>query len=541
MPRGSTTGHAGEYNGNMPELRWMEGDEARRVRLEGRVAGIGRASGNAVVIKDFSVSRNHAKVERRGDHWWAVDLGSTNGVKINGQYVSEAPLSDGDRIQVGNYVVFFHHADSGTSNLVSSGTVVRSLDEFRESLRLDRPSTVAPIPAASHRERILEALASVARTLLEVEELQPVLEKVMEAVFAQLPAERAYILLFSPGGEPELRIARSAGGAVFSEAPVSTTILELVTKQKVAVLTSDAQADERFAAGASIRLHQIRSAMCAPLWHREAVIGVLFVDTPLATGCFQNEHLDLLAALANYAAVAIDRARLYESIRQERRARERLERYHSPAVVEAIVNHLQAAGEVERHETREVTLMFADIVGFTTRCATMDPPDVARFLNQFFSLASDSVFEFGGTIDKFIGDAVMAFFGAPMQQPDHAERAVLAALALRRRLQRWNRERELAGLDVVEIRTALNTGPVVVGEIGSATRVDYTVLGNTVNVAARLEGIALPGQVVLGDVTQRSVAHMFPTGHIGNVEIRGLTGRLPVFRLLTEELTGSGA
>jgi adenylate cyclase len=133
----------------------------------------------------------------------------------------------------------------------------------------------------------------------------------------------------------------------------------------------------------------------------------------------------------------------------------------------------------------------------------------------------------------------MAFFGAPLEQPDHAERAVLAALALRRRLATWNHERQLAGLDVVEVRMAVNSGVVVVGEIGSATRVDYTVLGNAVNVAARLEEIvAQPGQIVLGDATQRAVAHLFPTEHLGNIQLRGLQGKLPVFRLLTSELTG---
>jgi adenylate cyclase len=349
------------------------------------------------------------------------------------------------------------------------------------------------------------------------------------------------VLLFTPDGQAELRMARSRGGQHLEEAPVSQTILELVSRQKVAVLTSDAQADERFSAGMSVRLHQIRSAMCAPLWHRDSVIGVLFVDTPLATGCFGPEHLDLLTALANYAAVAIDRARLNDSIREEKRRRERLERYHSPAVVEAIVGKRASAADGERHETREVTVLFADIVGFTSRCEAMEPQEVARFLNEFFTLASDSVFEFGGTLDKFIGDAVMAFFGAPLQQPDHAERAVKAALNLRTRLKGWNHERELAGLEAVEVRMAMNSGLVVVGEIGSANRVDYTVLGNTVNVAARLEEtVAQPGQVVLGDLTQRAIAHLFPTEHLGNVQLRGLQGKLPVFRVLTEEITGAG-
>ncbi len=519
----------------------MEGEVPHRVRLDASPAGVGRASDNKVVLKDFSVSRHHARLEKRGDAWWVVDLGSTNGVKVNTRYATDAMLADGDEIQIGNFNLSFHRSESSGATPMSSATFLRSLEEFREDFHIERepakPGT--PTTASTARERVLEALAQVARTLLEVEELQPVLDKVMEAVFEQLPAERAYILLFNPEGQAELRIARSRGGSPLAEAPVSQTILDLVSRQKVAVLTSDAQADERFAAGLSVRMHQIRSAMCAPLWHRDAVIGVLFVDTPLATGCFTAEHLDLLTALANYAAVAIDRARLNDHIREARRVRERLERYHSPAVVEAIVGRQRGPGDAERHETREVSIVFADIVGFTTRCEGMEPQDVARVLGEFFTLASDSVFEFGGTLDKFIGDAAMAFFGAPLEQPDHAERAVRAALALRRRLATWNHERQLAGLDIVQVRIAVNSGVVVVGEIGSATRVDYTVLGNAVNVAARLEEmVAQPGQIVLGDATQRAVAHLFPTEHLGNVQLRGLQGKLPVFRVLGNDQTG---
>ena len=520
----------------------MDGDEPRAVRLDGEIVGVGRASDNQIILKDYSVSRHHARLEARAGRWWVVDLGSTNGIKLNGSYTTEAALGDGDALEVGNFSLSFHVGLSGQMPAVSSSAFIRSLDEFRESFRIDVASTVAEEPAvgATARERVLEALARVARTLLEVEDLDPVLEKVMEAVFEQLPADRAYILLFTSPDRAELRLARSRGGATLDEVPVSQTILDLVTRKKVAVLTSDAQSDDRFAAGMSVRLHQIRSAMCAPLWHRDSVIGVLFVDTPLATGCFTTEHLDLLTALANYAAVAIDRARLNEAIREQKRIRERLERYHSPAVVEAIVN-THRVGEGDRHETREVTVLFADIVGFTPICEAMEPGEVAALLAEFFSLATESVFEFGGTVDKFIGDAIMAFFGAPLARADHAERAVRACLAMRRRLSRWNHERQLAGLEPLQVRMALNSGVVVVGEIGSANRVDYTILGNTVNVAARIEEtVAQPGQIALGSATQSAVAHLFPTEHLGNVQLRGLQGKLSVFRVLTEEITDSG-
>jgi adenylate cyclase len=519
----------------MAELRWQEGDQTRRLRLETSPAGIGRASDNQAVLKDFSVSRHHARIEQRGESWWVVDLGSTNGVKLNSQYVTEAGLADGDQVAIGNFTLTFNRTEANESVSISSSTFLRSIAEFREDFRLERePAKRAATLATTARERVLEALAQVARTLLEVEELEPVLDKVMEAIFEQLPAERAYILLIVADGTAELRVARSRAGSTQTEVPVSQNFVDLVVRQKVAVLTSDAQADERFSAGMSVRLHQIRSAMCAPLWHRDSVIGVLFVDTPLATGCFTAEHLDLLTALANYSAVAIDRARLNEAIREEKRRRERLERYHSPAVVEAIVG--KQLGEGERTETREVSVMFADIVGFTTRCQGMEPQDVAQFLTEFFSLASDAVFQYGGTLDKFIGDAVMAFFGAPMHQADHAERSVRAALEIQRRIATWNAQRLANGLDEVQIRVAINSGPVVVGDIGSETRVDYTILGNTVNVAARLEEmVAKPGWTVIGHGTERALGVHFQTELLGNIQLRGLQGKLPVYRVLGDE------
>ncbi len=529
------------YNAGVPELRWTEEEAIRTARLEGGSTGIGRASDNGILLRDFSVSRHHARLDDRDDGWWVVDLGSTNGVKVNGRYVSESRLAEGDRLQVGNFTLHFLSAQERPEAPLGSATFLRPLEEFRQDFPIEtlRPGKRSPGHAVSLRERVLEAFAQVARSLLEADDLEAVLDRVMGAVFRELSGERAFILLFTCEGRPELRVSRSRQGKPLPEPPVSQTILDLIIRDRVAVLTTDAQADGRFAEGASVRMHGIRSAMCAPLWHRETVNGVLFVDTPMAVGQFGPDHLDLLTALANVAAVAIDRARLSASVEEERRIRERLERYHSPAVVEAIVGRRPATTGPDRPETREVSVLFADIVGFTARCESMEPPEVARFLTRFFSLASDVVFEYGGTLDKFVGDSVMAFFGAPLPQDDHAERAVQAAITLRRRLRRFNFERRLAGGTPVEVRIAINTGPVVVGDIGSATRVDYTVLGNAVNVAARLqESVARPGDIVLGPATHRAVAGVVPTEALGEVQLRGLQGATEVFRVIPGPDTG---
>src|SRR5215468_12375394 len=184
----------------------------------------------------------------------------------------------------------------------------------------------------------------------------------------------------------------------------------MVVRQKVAVLTSDAQTDQRFEAGMSIRMQQIRSAMCAPLWNRDSVIGVIHVDSPMHVGTFTEQDLDLLTALSNFAAVSIERARLHEKVAEEKRIRGRLERYHSPQVVDEIIADAEATGAFKSARTKTVTIMFADLVGFTTWSEKMAAQELAALLTRFFTLASDAVFSQGGTIDKFIGDAVMAFF-----------------------------------------------------------------------------------------------------------------------------------
>src|SRR5213075_3436251 len=194
----------------------------------------------------------------------------------------------------------------------------------------------------------------------------------------------------------------------------------------------------RLLGGKSIAIHGIRSAMCVPLWNKAHVIGAVQVDSPIHIGRFTEEDLDLLTALANFAAVAIERAQLAEKIEQERKIRSKMERYHSPAVIDEIVKGVITVSADETEiRAAEVSILFADISGFTTVSETKAPEEVAEFLSRFFSCAVESIFAFGGTLDKFIGDAVMAFFGAPIPQDDHADRAILAGLMMQRLVGEW--------------------------------------------------------------------------------------------------------
>ena len=407
---------------------------------------------------------------------------------MNGEFAARSPLKANDILSVGTFTLQVHEQPTTRSIAAksisdSSSTFVRSIADFNRDFNLEATGTgITDVggtlagrrhPPEKAREKIFEILVQVARTLIEAPDVDQILSKVVDLLFDFLPAERAVVVLREDGDRLVATLARQRGRAGPEAAETfSHTIVETVVRERVAVLTSDALTDGRFEAGQSIRIQQIRSAMCVPLWNRENVIGALHVDTPLKTGTFTADDLDLLTALGNFAAVAIERARLQGRVAREERIRERLARYHSPGVVEEIVS--EEPSGVEKVRTRDVSVFFADIVGFSTSAEEMAPDELSRFLETVFTFAADAIFEQGGTLDKFIGDAVMAFFGAPIAQPDHPRRAVAAAAKLIESLTAWNAERAGRGEPRVAVRVGVNTGRAVVGDIGSDRRVDYT-------------------------------------------------------------------
>jgi adenylate cyclase len=181
---------------------------------------------------------------------------------------------------------------------------------------------------------------------------------------------------------------------------------------------------------------------------------------------------------------------------------------------------------------RPLTILFADVAGFTGLSERLGDK-IVPLIGRYLDAASQAVDRERGTIDKFIGDAVMAFFGAPFDQPDHADRAVGAALKIRSEIAAWNRERAARGDAPIEVRIAVNTGEAIVGDIGSQRRVDYTVLGNAVNVAARLEEfVAQPGDVVIGPETYRAVESRYPCAQLGFFSLKGLSAQVPLYKVL---------
>src|ERR1051325_4660855 len=542
---------AERYNRPLPmeqlQIHYVDLGVPRVTDLKGELT-VGRTEGNDLVLNHPSVSRRHARFDPRDDHWWIVDLKSTNGVKVNGNLVAEAQVNPGDKILIGSVQLELKRLPSVNSTGESmfdtpSGTVIRRISDFNSEFGLDlaelekpaaqrTPSDAGLRDAVASREKVFQVLVQVAKVLLESEDREALINNVMAIIFKSLPVERGLIILFDENGEPVPKLTRFIEGADARDIPISRTILNMVAQQQVALMTSNALEDARLLGGKSIAIHGIRSAMCVPLWNRQHVIGAVQVDSPIHIGRFTEEDLDLLTALANFAAVAIERAQMAGKIEQERKSRTKMERYHSPAVIDEIVKGVVSADETDVR-LAEVSILFADISGFTTISETKKPEEVSEFLSHFFSFAVEAIFAYGGTLDKFIGDAVMAFFGAPIPQDDHADRAVLAGIMLQRLVSDWNAERERNGLPAVRVRIGINSGQAVVGNVGTEKRVDYTLLGSSVNIASRLEsGVAKPGQVVISKNTLERIIGSFQTEPLGEFALKGLQQKMPVYAVI---------
>jgi adenylate cyclase len=548
----------------MLRLTGQVGDQVQVFPLVGKTVRIGRAVENEIRLDDPSVSRHHAVCEPRGETWWIKDLGSTNGLRINGEAKNESALTAGDAVKIGTFdlrveailapspqitaptpIVQMPPLPPGDPKSVAlkvpNATIVRSLKDFSVDYGLAGEKPPEP-PArtgeseAAYGNRVFGYLTRLARLLISAESVTQVLERVMALAFEALPVERGFILFRDEYGQIACELARLGDRVEHrptAGVPVSKTILEAVIQDRVALLSYDALADGRLNTGDSIRLHGIRAAMSAPLWSGEKIIGVMQVDSSVQVGAFGERDLDFLTALSNYAAVAVERLRYAERVEAEKRIRSRFERYHSPAVIDEMLAATGGGFGVRSLRSTEVTVLFADIVGFTAFSERASPEDVARLLEGYFSQTVDAIFANGGTLDKFIGDAVMAFFGAPKSQPDHARRAVEAAIAMREGVERWAAEREAKNLPRLQVRIAVNSGPVVVGDIGTDRRVDYTVLGNTVNVASRLESaVAKPGDIVIGQGTYEAVKDLFQLESAGESQLKGLQKKIEAYRVL---------
>jgi adenylate cyclase len=218
--------------------------------------------------------------------------------------------------------------------------------------------------------------------------------------------------------------------------------------------------------------------------------------------------------------------------KEKEKLRSKFETYFPPAIVKQMIENPNAF--ITQPQRREITIMFSDIKSFTTYSSTRSPEEISTTLNEYFGAMTEIVFTYGGTVDKFIGDGLMVFYGAPEPQPDHALRCVKAAIEMQKKCRELKALWEPLGRLPLKVRIGINTGEVVVGDLGSAKRMEYTVLGSNVNLAQRLESNAPVEGILISDSTYHHVKNDVPTRKVEPILVKGLSTPITVYEVLTD-------
>lgn len=503
---------------------------------------LGRALSSDLPVLDPTVSRRHAELTVEPTSISLKDLGSSNGTFVNGARVTSATARTGDKIVFGKILFELHDLspmliDDGTAETKrraarAGTTVIRQVPVPDADLTLERALRASGVQQAvdettvvlpqHERDRLkLTLLLEVSKALTRVTDVGALLDKMLQFTFRLVEVDQASILLLNEDRQLVERLTRVREGGAPHEVPVG--LAQSALDQKSALLSDNAGSQADASAPS-------RTSVCAPLIGGEGrSIGVLYVDSTGAHRRVDDDDLEFLVAFAGIGAVALDNLRFAERSRQEALIRGNFERFFTPmlaARIAASPESLRLGGE-----RRDVAVLFSDIRGFTTLAAHLSPVETARLLTEYFSEMAECVFRHGGTLDKFVGDEVMAQWGAPLSEPDDADRALAAACDMLAALQRLNAHWLSQGRPRLQVGIGINYGEAFAGYLGSERRLEYTVIGDTVNTAKRLCSAALGGEILVSASLRDRLTRPHGLAPHAPLEIPSRPGPLPVFRV----------
>ena len=505
---------------------------------------LGRHPDNTVQVLDRIVSKEHCRIILGPNGRYMLrDIGSLNGTFVNGEKISEHTLTTGDQISLGNTVLQFEE-EAAPDDKVRKVTMMPGQVQSHVQSSVDANNRFLPAAQINDMNALrtdyekLRVAHELSQKLSVDTDLDELLQKIVDETFSLIRADRAVILLYDPDTDT-LSPRYVTQKREDEEIRLSSSILEEVKNNKKAVLSSDASVDERFKAAKSVIMQGIRSTMCVPLLYSDQLLGAMHMDSMLTSGAFTEKDLLLFQGIATQAAVAIQNHRLAKKIESEAATRAQFQRLLSPNLVDQIVT---GALQLDQAGTSiDVTMLFADIRGFTSMSERHTPEEMVTTLNDYFEVMVDVLFHHGGTLDKYVGDEIIGLFGAPVPVPNAAARAVRCALDMHRALEEFNRMRVERRLEPVQIGIGLNSGPVIAGAIGSSRTLQYTVIGDAVNVAARLCSVAKAGETIISESTMHACAGQVIAETRTPVNVKGKSEALPIFNATGMHETGQAA
>ncbi len=519
----------------MAKLIVISGEERQEFELAA-FNTIGRHPENTIQILDRIISKEHAQIQRAADGRFLLrDLRSLNGTFLRGERVSDHILSDGDEFTMGSTRIVFVDKPK-VDDALQRVTIAPGLTEshIRGRIQANTGDFMPERQIADEkilrrdyeRLRIGHELARAVGSELDLDKLLP---KILDKAFELVGADRGVILLRDKASTLVPQYVKTRSGKSDPNIVLSKTVMAEVENNKAAVLSSDATMDARFSGAHSIIMQGIRSTMTLPLLHAGDLLGIMHLDSLFTSNAFTEKDLQVCTGMAAQAAISIQNARLATRIEHEAQTRAQISRLIPPSVVEQVVKGeltIEKGGRLS-----EVTMLFSDIRGFTTMSDGRPAQEIVNTLNEYFEVMVDILFKYTGTLDKFVGDEIIGLFGAPIAIDDAPFKAVSCALAMLQALEEFNRTRAAENQAPIRIGIGINTGNVITGSIGSTRALQYTAIGDAMNVASRLVNVASSGEIIVSEDTHRHVAVRVEATALPPVKVKGKADELKVYRI----------
>ncbi len=505
----------------MFELVFMTGSRAGEVVVVKSSLMAGRSPDCSLEVPDPNASRQHARVVFDGTGLTLVDNRSANGTFLNEKRLTDpVRLKHDDVFRLGETRIRIQARRGQTDASESVFGFHDSEADLSQSIVMPMSELVQASRSPDASDRRFAGLLKAMNLSKDIDQLDRVLEGIIEVMFDLFPqAERGFLML---GATAETLLPKSVklrNSSGTPEAPkISTSICRKALAERAAFLFNDSNPGD-FDQGMSIVSLKIRSAMTVPLIVDSDILGLLQVDTTDRAKSFTSKDLELAAAVSQVASFALRNAQQLLTMETQTRTRDNLCRFLPGPLAQQVLD-----GKLDINpggKTFSGTVLFSDVVGFTRMSEAMSAEQVVELMNKYFERMVPCIRNERGSIDKFIGDAIMGFWGVPIEHGNSAIEGCSSALSMQIAMLGFNSLAKSEGRPVIGHGIGLNTGPVVAGNIGSSDQLSYTLLGDTVNTASRIEHHALREQVLVSQATWEALGEAgygvrMPPVHVRN-------------------------
>ncbi|HER63335.1 MAG TPA: GAF domain-containing protein [Desulfobacteraceae bacterium] len=418
-----------------------------------------------------------------------------------------------------------------------TGLLEKPIEPVKLLQRIYRAMESASLQEENTRLRTLVPLYSFGEQFLNSTTDQEVFDGLLEVVTEVTRASRISVMWYVEK-EDCLRIVAARGidadlARSIRVRPGDQVAGWVFQEGKPVILNRNSQDQSIFAP--LLQRQDISAAVSFPITMRGKILGVLNISQQAEDAKFNESDIEMLAVICSQAAMALANVRYRSVLEEKTRMRTIFQQYVSPEVAELLISSgtdLVGIGEIKR-----VTVFFADIRESTALVQLLPLKELRAFLNEFYYIFTDGIFHSKGTVDKFMGDAVLAIFGAPVELENPNLAAIRAALDVRQRFQQlkseWIARRE--EFKLIDLAVGVTCGEVFIGNVGSSNRFDYTVIGTPVNVAQRIAAASPSGAVHITGEVVKEVKEYFNISEVGTMRLRGVQNFVPVYAVGREK------